>query len=87
MTYLSSPASAASDDWRESHEGDAEMAYVPKSSKAREHRATPQHADRHAAGSSINTDTRAWAAEQARRLRVVPADPSAHAYRPQQQAQ
>ncbi|KAJ7227665.1 hypothetical protein C8J57DRAFT_1730852 [Mycena rebaudengoi] len=58
-------------------------------------RAAPQHADHHVAGSSSDTqrsngDTRAWAAEQARRMRrlcIVPADPSAHAYRPQQQSQ
>ncbi|KAJ7253630.1 hypothetical protein C8J57DRAFT_1659887 [Mycena rebaudengoi] len=79
---LTSHSPARTDRWR-----DAEMMYVPGSSKARDHRAAPQHVDHHAAGSS---DTRAWAAEQARRmrrLRVVPADPSAYAYRPQQQAQ
>ncbi|KAJ7198195.1 hypothetical protein C8J57DRAFT_476179 [Mycena rebaudengoi] len=45
--------------------------------------AAPQHADHHAAGSSSDTqcssgDTRAWAAEQARRmrrLRIVPVTP------------
>ncbi|KAJ7288827.1 hypothetical protein C8J57DRAFT_1643072 [Mycena rebaudengoi] len=94
IAYLSSPASAASDDRRESDEGDAEMVYVPWSSKAREHRAAPQHADHHAQHDPASSDTRAWAAEQARRmrrLRVVPAaplpDPYAHTYRQQQQAQ
>jgi hypothetical protein len=45
MAYLSSPALVASDDGRESDEGDAEMVYVSGSSKARDHRAAPQHAD------------------------------------------
>ncbi|KAJ7250797.1 hypothetical protein C8J57DRAFT_1667643 [Mycena rebaudengoi] len=74
IAYLSSPASAASDDGRESDEGDTEM-----------------HADRHAADTQHSSGhMRSWAAEQTRRmrrLRVVPADPSAHAYRPQQQSQ
>ncbi|KAJ7243089.1 hypothetical protein C8J57DRAFT_1726225 [Mycena rebaudengoi] len=74
IAYLSSPASAASDDGRESDEGDTEM-----------------HADRHAADTQHSSGhMRSWAAEQARRmrrLRIVPADPSAHAYRPQQQSQ
>ncbi|KAJ7237982.1 hypothetical protein C8J57DRAFT_1727742 [Mycena rebaudengoi] len=81
IAYLSSPASAASDDGRESDEGDAEMVYVAGSSKARDHRAAPQHVDHHAQHdptSSDSSDTHAWAAEQARRmrrLRIVPADP------------
>ncbi|KAJ7253144.1 hypothetical protein C8J57DRAFT_1519442 [Mycena rebaudengoi] len=95
--YLSSPASAASDDGCDSDKGGAEMAYVPGSSKLAHvdlhTRAAPQHADHHATGSSSDTqhnsgDTRAWTVEQARRmrrLRVVPPDPSAQACRPQQQ--
>ncbi|KAJ7262899.1 hypothetical protein C8J57DRAFT_1470875 [Mycena rebaudengoi] len=82
MAYLSLPAP---------DEGDAEMIYVPGSSKTIDYRATPQHTDHHAADTQHSSgDMRAWAAEQARRmprLRVVPAHPSAHAYRPQQQAQ
>ncbi|KAJ7260561.1 hypothetical protein C8J57DRAFT_1514499 [Mycena rebaudengoi] len=78
--YLSSPASAASSGRR--------LALVDPRT-----RAAPQHADHHATGSSSDTqhnsgDTRAWAVEQARRmrrLRVVPPDPSAQACRPQQQ--
>ncbi|KAJ7200955.1 hypothetical protein C8J57DRAFT_1736313 [Mycena rebaudengoi] len=48
MVYLSSPASAASDNGRESDERDAEPTYVPVSSKARDHPAAPQRADHHA---------------------------------------
>ncbi|KAJ7271262.1 hypothetical protein C8J57DRAFT_1468365 [Mycena rebaudengoi] len=80
MASLSSPAS---------DKGDAEMVYVPGSSKARvvhaDHRAAPQHTDHNAAGSS--GDTRVEQTRRIRRLRVVPADPSAHAYRPQRQVQ
>ncbi|KAJ7230893.1 hypothetical protein C8J57DRAFT_1251645 [Mycena rebaudengoi] len=71
--YLSSPASAAS---AASDEGDAEIVPAPCTP-------CPSSDTWHSSG-----DTRAWAAEQARRmrrLRVVPADPSAHPYRPQQQ--
>ncbi|KAJ7206159.1 hypothetical protein C8J57DRAFT_1734463 [Mycena rebaudengoi] len=48
MVYLSSPASAASDNGRESDERDAELTYVPVSSKACDHPAAPQRADHHA---------------------------------------
>ncbi|KAJ7206165.1 hypothetical protein C8J57DRAFT_1258561 [Mycena rebaudengoi] len=42
IVYLSSPASAASDNGRESDERDAELMYVPVSSKARDHPAAPR---------------------------------------------
>ncbi|KAJ7234391.1 hypothetical protein C8J57DRAFT_1574870 [Mycena rebaudengoi] len=76
-----------------------EVRRVPGSSKLahvdRHTHAAPQHADHHAAGSSSDTqhsggDTRAWTADQARkmrRLRVIPAAPLPDPYRPQQAQQ